>query len=549
MSASDKKKLRREQEAAKMTERQLAEQKEAKKLKLFTTLFIVVLAVIVAIAAIFAGSQLISTSGMREKNTAAVTIGENELSNAQLNYYFIDAVNQFYNQYGSYASMFGMDTTKPLNEQVTNEETGTTWADDFMTTALSNAKAMYALADEAKANGFTLSEEEAASVETNLENLESYAMAYGYGDVKTYLRAVYGFGADEESYREYTEISALATAYYNAYAETLTYDDAALRAADDADPIHYSRYNYNAYYLNINHFLEGGTTDENGTTTYSDAEKAAAAKKAEEVANTLIGEEIVTVDDLDAAVSALEINADAETPVTSTAYTDVEHEAIATAISAWVTDPARKTGDKAVLVNEGTTTGEDGTETTTISGYYVVIFDHVEDNNFALANVRHILVSFEGGTYDPNTGATTYSEAEKLMAQVAAEDLLNQWKEGKADELSFAALATEKSTDGGSKENGGLYEDVSPGQMVTTFNDWCFDESRKPGDTGVVETEYGYHVMYYVGDSETMYRDYLIENDLRSKDVEEWYSALIEAVTVTELNTEYISKDLVLSRG
>ena len=52
MSASDKKKLRREQEAAKMTERQLAEQKEAKKLKLFTTLFIVVLAVIVAIAAI-----------------------------------------------------------------------------------------------------------------------------------------------------------------------------------------------------------------------------------------------------------------------------------------------------------------------------------------------------------------------------------------------------------------------------------------------------------------------------------------------------------------
>ena len=120
MSASDKKKLRREQEAAKMTERQLADQKEAKKLKLFTTLFIVVLAVIVAIAAIFAGSQLISTSGMREKNTAAVTIGENELSNAQLNYYFIDAVNQFYNQYGSYASMFGMDTTKPLNEQVTN---------------------------------------------------------------------------------------------------------------------------------------------------------------------------------------------------------------------------------------------------------------------------------------------------------------------------------------------------------------------------------------------------------------------------------------------
>ena len=43
--------------------------------------------------------------------------------------------------------------------------------------------------------------------------------------------------------------------------------------------------------------------------------------------------------------------------------------------------------------------------------------------------------------------------------------------------------------------------------MVTNFNDWCFDVARQPGDHGIVETEYGYHIMYFVGDSETPYSD------------------------------------------
>ena len=40
---------------------------------------------------------------------------------------------------------------------------------------------------------------------------------------------------------------------------------------------------------------------------------------------------------------------------------------------------------------------------------------------------------------------------------------------------------------------------VSKGQMVTEFENWCFDETRKAGDKAVVQTEYGYHVMYFVG--------------------------------------------------
>ena len=35
--------------------------------------------------------------------------------------------------------------------------------------------------------------------------------------------------------------------------------------------------------------------------------------------------------------------------------------------------------------------------------------------------------------------------------------------------------------------------------MVPAFNDWMFDKNRKPGDSGIVKTDYGYHIMYYVG--------------------------------------------------
>ena len=115
MSASSKKKLRKEQEAAKLTEKQLNAQKEAKKNNLYTTLFVVAMAVILVIAVTVGVKQTISTSGIREKNTVALTVGDHELNSIEMNYFFMDAVNNFYSSYGSYASMFGLDVTKPLN--------------------------------------------------------------------------------------------------------------------------------------------------------------------------------------------------------------------------------------------------------------------------------------------------------------------------------------------------------------------------------------------------------------------------------------------------
>ena len=176
----------------------------------------------------------------------------------------------------------------------------------------------------------------------------------------------------------------------------------------------------------------------------------------------------------------------------------------------------------------------------------MLFFVGSNNNEFALANVRHILVKPEGGSYDSTTGATTYSDEEKAAAKQAAEELYAQWKAGEATEDSFAALANEKSADGDGT-TGGLYEEVYPGQMVTNFNDWCFAEDRKTGDTGIVESEYGYHIMFYVSDSEMNYRDYLITNDLISMNVNDWFEGLVDAMVVTTLNTKFISTGLVLS--
>ena len=543
MSASSNKKLRTEQDTSKLTERQIAEQQEAKKVKMYTIAFVVVLVFLLAIAAYVGISQYIRTSGVNENKTIALTVGDTQLNNTELNYFFMDSVNNFYSQNGNYAAIFGLDVTKPLNQQVMDPETGETWADYFVNTAKTNATSVYALYGAAVKEGFTMPEAQQNSVDSTISTLELYSTIYGYKDANQYLKAIYGSGASLESYRSYLEKTMLASAYQTAYADSLTFTDADLRAAEADNYNKYSSFAYNYYNLPVSKFLEGGTTDENGNTTYSDEEKAAAQQKAEAAAKSLTGEEITTAQALDAAIAALSINADNDTAM-STRYDDQSYTGINSTIAQWLSDSSRKEGDITYLANS--TTDSDGKET--INGYYVVRFDSVNDNTFPLKNVRHILVSFEGGTSD-DSGNITYSEEEKAAAKATAEELLNQWKSGEATEDSFAALATEKSSDTGSTANGGLYEDIYPNQMVASFNDWCFAEGRKAGDTGIVETQYGYHVMYFVGDSDVTYRDYQIRNELTENAVSEWYADLIANTNVTAGDTRYLSLGTVLSRN
>lgn len=541
MSASKKKKLRSES-GEKLTERQLAEQKEAKKVKLYSIAFVVVMVVLIAVAIVVGINRSITASGVHEKNTVAATVGDHQLSNAELSYYYMDYVNNYVNNYGNYLSLFGIDASTPLDKQMYDEENGVTWADNFISEATASAQSIYALADAAEADGFTLPQEQQEQVETMAINLDSYAKIYGYSNTDAFLKAQYGNGASKDSYMAYYQRNLLASAYQAHHQDSLTYTDDQIREADSQDPAKYSSYSYAQYHIPVSKFLTGGTTDDNGTTTYTTEEREAAIAAAKEAIAPLTDSAITTVEALNEAIAAMEINADTE--AASSVYTDQATTGINSYLSGWITQENRQPGDITCIEIPGTVTNENGEEIETITGFYVVLFTGKNDNLTNLVNVRHILVSFQGDAQEDGT----YSDEAKEAARTSAEEILNQWKSGDATEDSFAALANEKSTDGGSNTNGGLYENVFPGQMVAAFNDWCFDSARKSGDAGIVETNYGYHVMYFVGTSEQTYRDYQIENDLRSADMETWYHSLIDNYTVTMGDTSYMRKDIVLSR-
>ena len=101
----------------------------------------------------------------------------------------------------------------------------------------------------------------------------------------------------------------------------------------------------------------------------------------------------------------------------------------------------------------------------------------------ASAKASHILLAYKGA---PQSAATRTKEE----AQALANDLLAQVK---ANPGNFAMLAMTNSDDPGSKNNGGVYDNITPGQMVPKFNDFVFNNAT--GTIGVVETDYGFHVI------------------------------------------------------
>ena len=551
MSASAKKKLRKEQNSAQLTEKQLTEQKEIKKLKAYTTIFVAAIAIVLVAGIIIAGFNFYKNSGIKEKNTIAATVGDHQINSVELSYYYADTLDYTYrnwtNSYGDSMSMvlamMGLDLTQPLNTQQYNEEQ--TWADYFVEAALETAQRDYLLADKAIAEGFTLSEESLEMLEETFTNLPSFASIYGYTNVENYLHALYGPGASEDSYREYAERSALASDYYQAYSDNLVFDDAALRAHEANNFDAYSSFAYANYNLSYSYFLTGGTEDEEGNITYSEEEKEAARAAAKAAAESL--PQCSTVEELNAAIAALNLGEDAQAECN--VYNRVLYSNVNSNIRDWVADSSRKDGDFTIAENESTTTDENGVETTTVNAYSVYVFLGRDDNHMPLANVRHILVNFQCENTEEHDHET-YTDEEKAAALEKAENLLMLFESGVQSEETFAELAIANSDDTGSIATGGLYEDITPeqGVYVESFTNWATDPAREAGNTGIIESEYGYHVMYYVGDDEMTYRDSMIHAELKDENLTAWYNEVLSAADVIEVDTSLLNKAVILSQ-
>ena len=156
-------------------------------------------------------------------------------------------------------------------------------------------------------------------------------------------------------------------------------------------------------------------------------------------------------------------------------------------------------------------------------------------------DVRHILLTPNGGTLNED-GSKTFSDEEWEACRAEAQALLDEFLAGEQTEERFGQLATEHTEDPGSKGTAGLYKDVYKGQMVPAFDEWCFDASRAFGDTGLVKTEYGYHIMFYVS-SRPVWIESARADLIADKGREEQLEALIEK---TDLQVDYGS--IVLGR-
>ena len=551
MSASDKKKLRKELAAETMTKKQQQERKEAKKLKNISLIFTAVMLAIALTAGGILVYRAVDNSGVLQKNTIAAVINDTELNVVTVNYYFKDYVQStyqsWYSTYGDsvsiYAMFMGLDLNQPLDDQIYDKEKKETWADNFLNGALTKAKSDYILYNLAKADkDFKLTEDEQDALTYATDNITLYAYYAGYADIDKYLCMLYGSGSDLESYKKYHEITTYASAYYNRYKESLKYDDAAIREYEKGKENNYLSFDYALYYVNSTDYLKGGTKDENGKTVYSDAEKDAALVEAKKVADELAKNK--TLISLDEAIKALPVNKDNK-DAAATQHKRVRYANILKAAESWLMSISRRENDITVVPNEVTSKDADGKEVKSTNGYYVLLFMNRDENKSLMSNVRHLLVKFQGGTTNTN-GTTTYTKEEKAEAKAEAERLLKVWQDGSATEETFINLVKLYSDD--NADAGGLYENIhADSPYVESFLNWSINKDRKVGDVELVESEYGYHIMYFVGNSEITYRDYMITEDLRADDVGEWYQKLQDDAKLYIRNTRLVNTDLIVS--
>lgn len=470
--------------------------------------------------------------GYQDKHGTYVTVGEHEVQRAEYEYYYYSSINSLYSYYGNYLSYMGLDLSQPLDQQTYMDDM--TWKDYFDQQAVEQLKQVYALTEEAEAAGFEY--DAAADVDAAVESLETSA---GDADmtVSEYVKASYGSLATLDNVKSFVEKSSIATAYYNSVEDATEVTSDEVNAYYDENKDNYDSVDYLICKIEADmpeEETEAAETDAVETEiaeseTLSEEEQAAKEAEEEAVKAAAMEEAKAKADEMLTQVtdesSFSPLYADYATDNTvESEKTNVKKSAVSpTAVAEWLFDNARQAGDKTVI------------EDSTNNAYYVVYFKERYLDHAKTVDVRHILIRADAETTDDMTDEekTTAEENAKSEAKKKAEDVYEEWKNGDATEDSFAALANTYSEDTGSNTNGGLYEAVTQGQMVTSFNDWIFDAARKPGDTDIVESEYGYHIMYFVGDNaEQWYVN--IENTLRSNKMQEYITNLTADIEVVD---------------
>lgn len=506
MSGAKKKSERRAQQAEMgMTERQKQELK-ANQAKRRNKILAIVGGIVAVVLVVL---LLVWNSGVFSRHTTALTIADHKLSVVDMDYYYHEAMNNYANQEQYYAEMYasaGMefnatfDASVDPKDQYYDEANGQTFYDYFKEGAKDVATQVCALYDAATAADYTLSEDAQNQMDEALASLDTMVKQYNFGSRDAYLKRVYGRNMTYGTYLENLKMTTLAYDYYNSRtAQMQDYSDEELQAYYDANPGKLDSYDYDYVYFDGS----AADTDADGNAIeVTDEAKAAALADAKAKADAFLA--AVKAAGADTTFADLAT----EQGLTATPRTGIIGTNASSAYADWLTDDARKDGDVDIFELDGT-------------AYYVVQFHSRYLSNDPTIDVRHILASYEADEtvehQHDEGGSHVFTDAEKEAAHAKAQSWLDEFNAGEKTAEAFGILAEQYSGDGRNPngewpENvpedkrtedgplsaaGGLYSNVAKGKMVKPFEDWIFDPARVPGDTGLVQTDFGWHVMYF----------------------------------------------------
>lgn len=446
---------------------------------------IIVVAVLI-LALIGTGLWAAVRTGLPQRHLTAATIGSIEVKPIDVNYYYYITLNSY-----------GIDPSTPDGQNMlqspSGDETHPTLEAYLKDTALQSVQQDVMLSEEAKKQGISMTEDDQEIVDNYVANFVSGATQQGL-TVDNYLIKAFGPGMNESALRMIAERVILADRYRTEKQDSFTFTAEELDKTYQENPDTYDVVNYRLFVFETE-------ADEDATEAEIEEAKKAAKGKAEEMLAKITDEASFQEQ---AIAYASKEDAVAYRTRDASLYTNRHKSAVTNVVQkTWLFDEARKAQDKAVLESS--------------TSYYVVMFIDRFKPEFNRIDIRHILIS---------ANRTSASSEEIAEAKSKAESILATYQAGEKTEEAFAELAVTNSADS-SASQGGLYQDVFPGQMVKEFNDWCFDAARKPGDTDIVQTDFGFHIMYFVDESGIDW-EINVQNDLRNKEMDTLLSELRE---------------------
>ena len=285
-------------------------------------------------------------------STVVATVGSQELTNGQLQIYYWLEVQNFMANYGSYAAYFGLDYTQPLETQVCGvSETPMTWQQYFLASALANWHNYAALAEEAKAQGFTMDQEYLDLIEKIPENLATDAGIQGFETAEEYLAYNVGAGAGIAEYQQYMNTYYQGFMYFQAQYDAMvpTMEELESYFAEHEEEYAVQGITREGVLVDIRHILilpEGATVNTIYTETFSDEAWEIGKNKAEEILDQwLSGEQT----EERFALLANEHSADTGSNTSGGLYTDVATGEMVEEFDAWCFDASRKAGDYGIV--------------------------------------------------------------------------------------------------------------------------------------------------------------------------------------------------------